>query len=107
MKKIISLCVLLSVTQALSVYAQDSYTITVTDKGIEPQTIDIPAGQKVPLIVKNLTSEPVELEGKAFASEIVAPPQGQAKEYVGPYSAGEYGFYNDYNRKEVGVVRSH
>ncbi|MBU6468483.1 MAG: cupredoxin domain-containing protein [Betaproteobacteria bacterium] len=87
--------------------AQDSYTLTITDHGVEPQTLVVPAGVKIPLAVVNRTSGPIELEGKAFNSEMVAPPNGQTKGYIGPLQAGDYAFYNDYNRQMTGMIRSH
>ncbi|HQT81730.1 MAG: hypothetical protein B7Z60_05885 [Ferrovum sp. 37-45-19] len=105
-KNTLFLALLLGLQISLA-HAQDTYKITITDKGIEPQTLTVPVGKKVALEVINQTDQPVELEGKAFASEIVAPPNGHAKEFIGPYVAGDYGFYNDYNRQMMGTIHSH
>jgi hypothetical protein len=75
----------------------NNQTITITDKGFEPSTLILPAGKKIPLIVKNTRQLPSEFESYPLNREKIVPAGRQIRIWVGPLSPGEYAFFDDLN----------
>ena len=70
-----------------------------------PDRIEVPAGQKVKLLVENRDATPEEFESETLKIEKVIPGKGKATIYVGPLKAGEYKFVGEYNEKTAkGVI---
>lgn len=76
-----------------------TFEISIKDHKFEPATVEIPAGQKVKLVVKNLDSTPEEFESNELNREKVISGGGQAIVYVGPLKPGTYGFFGEFNPK--------
>ena len=85
---------------ATSAMAQDApYTLVIKDHKFQPTEIEIPAGKKVELIVKNEDSTPEEFESTELRREKVVPGGQQATVYIGPLKPGRYEFFGDFNPK--------
>ena len=84
-------------TLILSVFAISSsahaelseYQIAVRDHRFEPAALEIPAGSKIKLIVKNHDTTPEEFESYDFNREKVIDAQGEISLFVGPLEPGE------------------
>jgi hypothetical protein len=90
------------VTAALgaSAVAQDpTYTLVIKDHKFQPTEIEIPAGKKIALIVKNEDPTPEEFESNELRREKVIPGGQQVTVYIGPVKAGKYEFFGDFNPK--------
>lgn len=74
-----------------------TYTLSIKDNRFEPATIEIPAGVKVKLIVKNLDSGPEEFESRELKREKLIAAGGQATVLIGPLKPGEYGFFGEFH----------
>jgi plastocyanin len=72
--------------------------IALKDHKFVPRTLTIPAGQRVKLTVKNLDATPAEFESHDFRVEKVVPGNGQIVLFIGPLTAGNYGFYDDFHK---------
>jgi len=80
--------------------AQEStYTLVIKDHRFQPTEIEIPAGQKIALIVKNEDSTPEEFESTELRREKVVPGGQQITVYIGPLKPGRYEFVGDFNPK--------
>jgi hypothetical protein len=78
--------------------AQDpAYTLVVRDHKFQPTEIEIPAGKKVALIVKNEDPTPEEFESVELRREKVVPGGEQITVYIGPLKPGRYEFFGDFN----------
>lgn len=85
---------------AFPAYAETpEYKLTIKDHKFVPARIEIPAGTKVKLLVKNEDPTAEEFESNDFNREKVISGGGEATLYVGPLSAGEYNFYGEFNPK--------
>ena len=76
-----------------------TFDLSIKDHKFDPETIEIPAGQKVKLIVRNLDPTPEEFESHDFNREKVIAGGGQAIINVGPLKPGTYGFFGEFNPK--------
>lgn len=73
------------------------YTLSIKEHKFNPDTLEIPAGKKVKLVVKNEDKTPEEFESHDFNREKVIPGNSSANIFVGPLDAGEYKFFGEFN----------
>src|SRR5882757_9853133 len=64
--------------------------ISIKNKVFNPAQIDIPAGQKIKIIVKNEDSDAAEFESFELNREKIVPANDSVTVYVGPLDAGTY-----------------
>ena len=85
--------------------AQEStFNLTIHDSKFEPSTLQIPAGKKIKISIRNARTKPAEFESHDLNREKVIPPGTTATIYVGPLSAGTYGFFDDFNQSVRGQI---
>jgi plastocyanin domain-containing protein len=83
---------------ATTAWAQEpTYTLVIKDHKFQPTEIEIPAGKKVALIVKNDDPTPEEFESPQLRREKVVPGGQQVTVYIGPVKPGRYEFFGDFN----------
>ena len=84
-----------SATAALA--ADDTFTLTIKDHRFEPAQLEVPAGKKLKLIVKNLDATPEEFESHDLKREKVIAGKGEATIAIGPLKPGTYKFVGEYH----------
>jgi hypothetical protein len=72
-------------------------SLVIQDHKFQPTELEIPAGKKVALVVKNNDPTPEEFESSQLRREKVIPGGQQAIIYVGPLKPGKYEFFGDFN----------
>jgi plastocyanin len=78
--------------------AQDaSFTITIKDHRFEPSELQVPAGKKIRLRVKNLDPTPEEFESHDLKREKVIPGKSEATIIIGPLKPGTYKFVGEFH----------
>lgn len=83
---------------AAPAWADDpSFALTIRNHRFEPETLEIPAGQKVELHVTNADPTAEEFESTDFRREKVVAPGQTITVYVGPLRPGTYEFFGDFN----------
>jgi plastocyanin domain-containing protein len=75
------------------------YQLILKDHVYQPSELTVPAGTKFKLTVRNEDSTPEEFESTDFNREKIVPPNSSVTVYVGPLSAGSYGFFGDFHQK--------
>jgi Cupredoxin-like domain len=73
------------------------YTLAIKDHRFTPSDIEIPAGKKVTLIVKNFDATPEEFESLELHREKVVTGGQEITVYIGPLRPGRYEFFGDFN----------
>jgi plastocyanin len=93
--------ILLSAAPALSALAADtpSFTLTIRNHRFEPAELQVPAAQKIELLVINQDSTPEEFESKDLHREKVVPGGQRATITLGPLKPGTYTFFGEFNPK--------
>jgi plastocyanin len=78
--------------------AQDaSFTMTIKDHRFEPSQLEVPAGRKFRLLVKNLDSTPEEFDSADLKREKVIPGKSEATVIIGPLKPGTYKFIGEFH----------
>ncbi len=78
--------------------AQDaSFTLTIKDHRFDPTELQVPAGKKIRLLVKNLDPTPEEFESHDLKREKVIPGKSEATIVIGPLKPGTYKFVGEFH----------
>ena len=100
MSRLVLLSLALVLAMATSASAQDpAYTLVIKEHQFQPTEIEIPAGQKIALTVKNNDSTPEEFESTELRREKVVAGGEEITVYIGPLKPGKYEFFGDFNPK--------
>jgi plastocyanin domain-containing protein len=84
---------------------EPEFNVAIEGHKFSPDRIEVPAGQKVKLIVDNKDATPEEFESPTLKIEKVIPGKSKATILVGPLKAGEYKFVGEFNEKTAkGVI---
>jgi len=78
---------------------EPGYTLVIKDHQFQPTEIEVPAGQKIALLVKNNDTTPEEFESTELRREKVVAGGEQITVYIGPLKPGTYEFFGDFNPK--------
>ncbi|MDB5358970.1 MAG: Cupredoxin-like domain [Rhodospirillales bacterium] len=81
-----------------SALADDAVHLSIRDHKYEPARIEVPAGVKFKLLVKNEDPTPEEFESFDLKREKVVPPGQEIAVFLGPLDAGEYKFVGDFHQ---------
>jgi hypothetical protein len=84
---------------ALPLRAADlpAFNLAVKDGRFTPEKLEVPAGQKFRLIVRNEGSGPEEFESSDLNREKVVTPGNSVVIFIGPLKPGTYGFFGDFH----------
>jgi hypothetical protein len=91
--------VVIAAVGASAVAQEPTYTLVIKAHKFQPAEIEIPAGKKIALIVKNEDPTPEEFESTELRREKVIPGGQQVTVYIGPVKPGRYEFFGDFNPK--------
>jgi plastocyanin len=80
------------------------FHLSIVKQMFEPDTLTIPAGQTVKIMVKNEDSLPAEFEGRDFHAEVVIPGKTELPVYVRSLEPGTYHFFNDFHPAGKGTL---
>ena len=79
-------------------FAQDpSFAIAMKNNQFIPSEIEIPAGVKVKLVVRNDDPTPAEFESTQFHREKIVAAGQEITVFVGPLDPGSYEFFDDFH----------
>lgn len=98
MYRLVLVAMLLVLLGAAAARAEDAgVVITIRDNQFQPATVEIPAGTKVKLIVRNQDKTTSEFESVQFHREKVVQPGSEITLFVGPLDPGSYEFFDDFH----------
>jgi heme/copper-type cytochrome/quinol oxidase subunit 2 len=95
---VLTLALILAMTTG-STAQEPNYTLVIKDHQFQPTEIEVPAGQKIALLVKNNDTTPEEFESTELRREKVVAGGDQITVYIGPLKPGAYEFFGDFNPK--------
>ncbi len=76
---------------------KEFYEIFIKDHKFTPETITVPAGQKIKLIIHNQDPTPEEFESYDLNREKIILGNKKATIFVGPLKAGKYHYFGEFN----------
>ncbi len=77
--------------------ADDAFTLSIKDHRFEPAQLEVPAGKKLKLVIRNLDPTPEEFESHDLKREKIIAGKGQATISIGPLKPGTYKFVGEYH----------
>ncbi len=95
---------LLVVAAQAAAAAEQVFHLAIVNQAFEPDTLNIPAGQRVKIMVKNTDAMPAEFESGEAHREVVIPGKTELPVYVGPLEPGTYHFFNDFHPQSKGTL---
>jgi hypothetical protein len=99
------IAILLVAGPALAEEAPDPPHLTIKDHQFQPERLEVPAGVKFKLIVKNEDSTPEEFESFDLNREKIVPPGQEIPVFLGPLDPGEYKTFGDFHQDTArGVI---
>ena len=78
-------------------HATQEFTITIKNHIFSPESLEIPAGEKVKLIILNEDPTPEEFESYDLNREKIVTGNGKISIFVGPLKPGEYSFFGEFH----------
>ncbi|MGA8755743.1 MAG: cupredoxin domain-containing protein [Stellaceae bacterium] len=79
-----------------------SFSIALKNNQFVPSEVQIPAGVKVKLVVRNENQTTSEFESNQFHREKVVGPGQEITVFVGPLDPGSYEFFDDFHPQTRG-----
>ena len=73
--------------------------LLIENHRFQPDTINVPVGQKIKLVIENRDGTPEEFESHSLNREKVIPAKSTVTVYIGPLLAGSYPFVGEFNEK--------
>jgi hypothetical protein len=101
LRKIVACAVFSAAALTAFSASADDYTLRLKDHIFIPQTLELPAHQKVTILVKNEDNTPAEFESSKLHREKVVGANSEIKVLVGPLAPGEYGFFDDFHHDKT------
>lgn len=96
MKKLIM--ALIVVFAANSANAAEDIILTIKDHKFSPADFEVPAGEKVKIIVDNQDPTPEEFESYDLHREKIIQGNSKAPIFIGPLEAGKYEYFGEFNQ---------
>jgi plastocyanin len=77
--------------------AEEAYTLVLKDHRFEPSQLEVPAGQKVRLVIRNLDSVTEEFDSHDLHVEKLIPSGKEGTLTIGPLDPGGYDFIGEFH----------
>jgi len=80
-----------------SLAGASEYRLVIEGHQFQPDRLQVPAQERVQLVIENRDATPEEFESHDLRREKIVPAKSQVSLWVGPLPAGEYGFFGEFN----------
>lgn len=74
-----------------------AYTVTIDGGRIDPSRLEVPAGTKFKLVLRNTGKVAAEFEGRDLRVEKVLAPGAQSFVVIAPLKPGTYRFFDEFH----------
>lgn len=100
-----ALTALLTVAATVA-HADDAVTVKLemADGKLTPARIEVPAGKRIRIEVRNTGKGAAEFESVELRKEKVLAPGADSVVVIAPQTAGEYKFFDDFHQSARGVI---
>ena len=79
-------------------FAQETYVIVIKEHRMNPAELQVPAGQKIKLVVDNQDATPEEFESHILNREKIIPGNSKATIFIGPLQPGTYEYFGEFHQ---------
>ena len=77
--------------------AVQEIVVVIKDHKFSPDVVEVPAGEKVKLVIMNEDPTPEEFESHELNREKIIRGNSKGIVLIGPLKAGEYPFFGEFN----------
>ena len=81
----------------LALAGENAYTLTIKDHKFNPAELNVPAGQKIKIVIDNQDPTPEEFESHDLNREKVIGAKAKGIVIVGPLKTGTYAFVGEFH----------
>jgi hypothetical protein len=81
-----------------------TFKLEMNDGKLNPARIEVPAGQRIKIEVRNVGKGAAEFESVELRKEKVLAPGAESFVVIAPLSPGEYKFFDDFHQQAQGVI---
>ena len=103
-RKIAILAMTTSLVGAAHAADLPTFKLEMTDGKLNPERIEVPAGQRIKIEVRNTGKGAAEFESVQLRKEKVLAPGAESFVVIAPLSPGEYKFFDDFHQQAQGVI---
>jgi hypothetical protein len=103
-RKIAILAMTTSLVGAAHAADLPTFKLEMTDGKLNPERIEVPAGQRIKIEVRNTGKGAAEFESVQLRKEKVLAPGADSFVVIAPLSPGEYKFFDDFHQQAQGVI---
>jgi plastocyanin len=91
---------------AATAHAADlpTFKLEMNDGKLNPARIEVPAGQRIKIEVRNTGKGAAEFESVQLRKEKVLAPGAESFVVIAPLEPGEYKFFDDFHQQAQGVI---
>lgn len=98
------LALTLAVPTVAAADAPPTFNIALKPHSFVPESLTVPAGVRIKLLVKNTRNLPSEFESFDLNREQLIPSGGTITVWIGPLSPGKYKIFDDFNPDTTGWI---
>lgn len=88
---------LLTITVGAAAAELPAFTVTLNAGRIEPARLEVPAGTKIKLVLRNAGPGAAEFEGRDVHIEKVLAPDAESFVVIQPLKPGTYRFFDEFH----------
>ena len=90
----------------VAAHAEDlpTFKLDMADGKVNPARIEVPAGKRIKIEIRNTGTGAVEFESVELRKEKVLAPGADSFVVIAPLSPGEYKFFDDFHQTAKGVI---
>jgi plastocyanin len=81
-----------------------TFNLEMNDGKLNPARIEVPAGQRIKIAIRNTGKGAAEFESVQLRKEKVLAPGGDSFVVISPLDPGEYKFFDDFHQQAQGVI---
>ena len=81
-----------------------TFKLEMNDGKLNPARIEVPAGQRIKIEVRNTGKGAAEFESVQLRKEKVLAPGADSFVVISPLQPGEYKFFDDFHQQAQGVI---
>jgi len=81
-----------------------TFKLEMSDGKLSPARIEVPAGQRIKIEVRNTGKGAAEFESVQLRKEKVLAPGADSFVVIAPLEPGEYKFFDDFHQQAQGVI---
>ena len=87
-------------------HAEDlpTFKLEMADGALNPARIEVPAGKRIKIEIRNTGKSAVEFESVELRKEKVLAPGADSFVVIAPLSPGQYKFFDDFHHSAQGVI---